>query len=160
MSALPRTNNAFFLCTMFLAGLLATSSAGAGDTPITTNPRGQAVVDFLDMVFNQRKVREGFDKYVGETYRQHNPFAPDGREAAIEILTQWLAGQPAYRYDFKRVLVDGDLVAVHSHVTNGENDRGRAVVDIFRFDENGKIVEHWDVIQDVPEKSANDNTMF
>lgn len=139
-------------------GLLLTAPAFA-DPALTTNPEGLAAVGLLDMCFNQHKVAEGFATYVGPTYRQHNPTAADGKEAAIKALSGFVATMPGMHYDFKRVLVDGDLVAVHAHVTMGPSDRGMAVVDIFRFD-NGKIVEHWDVAQPVPEKSANENTMF
>ena len=80
----------------------------------------------------------------------------EGARAGIKGL---LAQVPGWRYDFQRVLVDGDLVAIHSHVTSGPGDRGMAVVDIFRA-QDGKFVEHWDVIQPVPENAANANTMF
>jgi predicted SnoaL-like aldol condensation-catalyzing enzyme len=66
---------------------------------------------------------------------------------------------PESKGEIKRVIAEGDLVAIHNHVTSNPTDRGRAVVDIFRL-ENGRVVEHWDVVQDVPEKSANTNTMF
>lgn len=138
---------------------LALSLTAVADKPLTTNPNGKLVVAFLDMVFNQKKVKEGFDKYTGPTYRQHNPFAADGAQAAIDFLAPYLASHGEYRYDFKHVYVEGNIVVVHSHVTREANDRGAAVVDIFRI-ENGKVVEHWDVVQPIPEKSANDNTMF
>jgi predicted SnoaL-like aldol condensation-catalyzing enzyme len=114
----------------------------------------------LDTVFNQRKVQEGFDKYVGATYKQHNPYAADGKQAAVDFLSKFMATGAEYKYDFKNIYVDGRVAIVHSHVTRGAADRGSAVIDIFRFDEHDKIVEHWDVVQPVPEKSANDNTMF
>jgi predicted SnoaL-like aldol condensation-catalyzing enzyme len=66
---------------------------------------------------------------------------------------------PGWRYEFKHAYVDGNIVVVHSHVRMNAEDRGMAVVDIFRL-EKGKVVEHWDVVQPIPEKSANDNTMF
>ncbi|MGH8315662.1 MAG: nuclear transport factor 2 family protein, partial [Steroidobacterales bacterium] len=75
-------------------------------------------------------------------------------------LSQFLTPTTEWRYDFKHVYVDGRIVIVHSHVTRGAADRGSAVVDIFRLDRNNKIVEHWDVVQPIPEKSANENTMF
>jgi predicted SnoaL-like aldol condensation-catalyzing enzyme len=85
--------------------------------------------------------------------------AATGAQAAINFLGPYLKSNPAYKGEIKRVIAEGDLVAIHNHVTSGPTDRGRAVVDIFRV-ENGKVVEHWDVVQDVPAKSANDNTMF
>ena len=139
--------------------LLLAASAGAADA-VTKNPRGKLMVEFLDTVFNQKKVKEGFDKYVGATYKQHNPLAPDGKEAAVEILSKWLGGMPEYHYDIKHVYVEGDIVVLHSHVTMKAGDRGFAVVDIFRLDKQKKAVEHWDVVQAIPEKPANDNTMF
>ncbi len=142
-----------------MMGLLLVSTAALAEAPVTTNPEGKAAIVLLDMCFNQHKVAEGFATYVGPTYTQHNPTAPDGKEAAIKGLSAFVAAMPSMHYDFKRVLVDGDLVAVHAHVTTSPTDRGSAVVDIFRFDK-GKIVEHWDVVQPVPEKPANQNTMF
>jgi predicted SnoaL-like aldol condensation-catalyzing enzyme len=136
------------------------ATASMADTAVTRNPRGLIAVGLLDMVFNQRKVKEGFDKYVGATYRQHNPYAADGKQAAIDFLSKFMATGAEYKYDFKHVYVDGRIVIVHSHVTRGKDDRGSAVIDIFRLDRHNKIVEHWDVLQPVPEKSANDNTMF
>ena len=139
---------------------ICVATAAPPQTPITRNPRGLLALGLLDTVFNQRKVQEGFDKYVGDTYRQHNPYAADGKQAAIDFLGKFMASGAEYKYDFKHVYVDGRLVVVHSHVTRGKDDRGSAVIDIFRFDRHNKIVEHWDVVQPVPEKSANDNTMF
>ena len=146
------------LAVALMCGLAFSFTAVAG-TALTANPKGKMVVEFLDMVFNQKKVKEGFDKYTGPTYRQHNPFAADGAQAAIDFLAPYLASHTEYRYDMKHVYVDGNIVVVHSHVTRDANDRGSAVVDIFRI-EKGKVVEHWDVVQPIPEKSANTNTMF
>jgi len=142
-----------------LGAAMALSCATVADTSVTSNPKGKMVVEFLDMVFNQKKVKEGFDKYTGPTYRQHNPFAADGAQPAIDFLAPYLASHAGYHYDCKHVYVDGNIVVVHSHVTREAGDRGSAVVDIFRI-EKGKVVEHWDVVQPIPEKSANDNTMF
>jgi predicted SnoaL-like aldol condensation-catalyzing enzyme len=147
------------VATALLSATLALSFGALAKDTLTTNPKGKMVVEFLDMVFNQKKVKEGFDKYTAPPYRQHNPFAADGAQAAIDFLAPYLAKNTGYRYDFKHVYVDGDIVVVHSHVKRDANDRGSAVVDIFRI-EKGKVVEHWDVIQPIPEKSANDNTMF
>lgn len=127
--------------------------------PKAKNANEAVVIKLLDVAFNQKKVVEAFESYVGPYYRQHNPSVPDGKEAIIKALPSYLAAAPELRYHFKRVLSDGDLVIVHSHVTTNAQDRGMAVIDIFRV-ENGKVVEHWDVAQPVPEKAANDNTMF
>jgi predicted SnoaL-like aldol condensation-catalyzing enzyme len=136
------------------AMLIAPAQAG-----ISKKANAQKVIAFMDLVFNQKKVKEGFDKYVGDKYIQHNPIAPDGPEAAVEVLGKALVALPGWTYDFKHAYVDGDIVVLHSHVKMKADDRGMAVVDIFRF-EGGKIVEHWDVVQPIPEKSANNNTMF
>ena len=114
---------------------------------------------FVDTVFNQHKVAEAFDRYVGPTYIQHNPNVPDGRDGAVKGLTWLVTNSPQLRVAVKRVIAQGDLVAVHHHMTRTPDDRGRAVVDIFRL-EKGKIVEHWDVVEDVPAEAKDTNTMF
>jgi len=123
------------------------------------NPAEATVVAFLDTAFNQRKVEEAFARYVGPYYRQHNPTVADGKQALIDALRQWLPATPGLHYEFKHAYSDGDRVIVHSLVTVHSTDRGKAVVDIFRL-EHGKVVEHWDVAQSVPDKPLNDNTMF
>ena len=135
------------------------ASAQIDASTLSKNPLGIAAVEFLDLALNQKKVDEAIDKYLAPPYTQHNPQVPDGIEGARAGLTGLLKQVPGWHYDFKRVLVDGDLVVIHSHVTTGSGDRGMAVADIFRA-ENGKFVEHWDVVQPVPESAANENTMF
>jgi predicted SnoaL-like aldol condensation-catalyzing enzyme len=144
------------LTTLIAFTLFAAAPAEAG---LSRHPKAKAAMDLLDMVFNQKKVKAGFDKYVGDKYIQHNPIAPDGKESAIEILGKALQALPGWTYEFKHAYVDGNIAVIHSHVRMKADDRGMAVVDIFRF-EKGKIVEHWDVVQPIPEKSANNNTMF
>jgi predicted SnoaL-like aldol condensation-catalyzing enzyme len=117
------------------------------------------VMEFYDVAFNQRKPEEAVAKYVSSRYRQHNPMAGDGTAPFIGFV-HWLAStSPEFRFDFKRFIAEGDLVAVHSHLVPSKESRGAAVMDIFRL-ENGKIVEHWDVMQEVPETAQNQNTMF
>ncbi len=153
--------------TLSLLLLFAGSSLGAMPavaTPTHGNaaPKNAAeknVLAFLDTAFNQKRVEEAFGKYVGSYYRQHNPTVADGKAAIIEALHKWLPATPELHYDFKNIWSDGDRVIVHSLVTTSPQDRGMAVVDIFRL-EHGKVVEHWDVAQAVPEKALNDNTMF
>jgi predicted SnoaL-like aldol condensation-catalyzing enzyme len=123
------------------------------------NAAEETVIALLDTAFNQKKPAEAFERFGGSDYRQHSPTAPDGKDAIIALLKGWLPTVPNLRYDIKRIISDGDMVWVHSHVTTGPDDRGQAVVDIFRL-ENGKVVEHWDVGTAVPEKSLNTNTMF
>jgi len=114
---------------------------------------------FMTEFYTQKKVREAFETWVSPDYIQHNPLATNGRDAAIQFLEPFFAKNPAITYSIKRIIADGNLVAVHSHGKFSADDRGIAVVDILRI-ENCKVVEHWDVVQQVPEKSANNNTMF
>jgi predicted SnoaL-like aldol condensation-catalyzing enzyme len=114
---------------------------------------------FLDLTFNQKHFDEAFERYVGPYYRQHNPTVADGKEAILEALRKWMPQTPGLHYAFKHVWSDGDRVIVHSQVSTSPTDRGQAVIDIFRL-EKGKIVEHWDVAEAIPEKSLNDNSMF
>ena len=123
------------------------------------NAAERTVIALLDTAFNQKRPAEAFDRYGGSYYRQHNPTAPDGKEAIVALLSGWLPTVPGLHYDIKRIISNGNMVWVHSHVTMGPDDRGQAVVDIFRL-EKGKVVEHWDVGTPVPEKPANSNTMF
>ena len=87
------------------------------------------------------------------------PAQPDGAEAFVEFVTGFTQAYPLLRVDFKHLVAEGDLVAVHSNYVREPNDRGLAVMDIFRL-EDGKIVDHWDSIQEVPTEAANSNTMF
>ena len=114
------------------------------------------VSEFYDMALNQKKPEEAVSKYMGEIYRQHNPTAGDGAEAFINFVKGFVKQYPALHLDFKRFIAEGDLVVVHSHLKLNPADRGTAVIDIFRLNK-GKVVKHWDVQQQVPEKSANKN---
>jgi predicted SnoaL-like aldol condensation-catalyzing enzyme len=118
------------------------------------------VVAFYTTAFNKGKPAKAVARYVGATYIQHNPFAADGPQAFIDFVSAFKAANPGLNVDIKRVIAECNLVVTHSHVTVSPTDRGSAAADIFRLDENGKIVEHWDVVQPVPETSANDNGMF
>lgn len=116
------------------------------------------VVDFYNAFFNEHKVEEAA-RVVADGYKQHNPDVPDGKQPFVSYFTGFFKDNPQSRARIVRSAVDGDLVWVHVHSTNDPNDRGQAVLDIFRV-ESGKIVEHWDVIQPVPQAAANDNGMF
>jgi predicted SnoaL-like aldol condensation-catalyzing enzyme len=116
-------------------------------------------VEFLELAFNERRPEEASARYQSPNYIQHNPNAADGPAAFIAFAKGFLAESPDLRLDIKRVIAEGDLVVLHIHATAAPDDRGVAAIDIFRL-EDGKIVEHWDVSQPVPESSANDNTMF
>jgi len=119
----------------------------------------KTVVAFFTTSFVKKDIKAGFEQYVGNKYIQHNPHVADGREQPIQYLGQWLKENPQASCEIKRVIAENDLVVIHSHWKNSPQDRGQAGIDIFRV-ENDKIVEHWDVLQDVPEKSVNTNTVF
>lgn len=116
------------------------------------------VVEFYNQFFNDHETEQS-GKVLAEDYIQHNPDVPDGKAPFVDYFAGYFKENPEYKSEIVRSAADGDLVWLHVHSTNGDQDQGEAVVDIFRVDD-GKIVEHWDVIQSVPEKSANDNTMF
>jgi predicted SnoaL-like aldol condensation-catalyzing enzyme len=119
----------------------------------------QSVVAYYTLAFNDKQPEQAVAKYLGDRYIQHNPQAPDGGEAFIQFVRSFAQQFPDLSVDIKRVVAEGDLVVTHSLIKTGPDDRGSAAADIFRL-EDGKIVEHWDVIQPVPETAANDNTMF
>ena len=118
----------------------------------------QAVLEFYDKALNQKDF-EAASKYFGPRYIQHNPGAPDGIEGFKAFIALRKEKFPNAKGEIKRVFVDGDYVILHVHSMREPGERGVAVVDIFRL-ENGKIVEHWDVVQPIPEKTANTNGMF
>lgn len=117
------------------------------------------VSEWNDLAINQLKPEEAVAKYLGPHYRQHNPGAGDGAEPFIKTVKLFAQKFPDLRMEPKRIIAEGNYVVLHSYLILKPGDRGMAVVDIFRL-EDGKIVEHWDVIQEVPETSANSNTMF
>jgi len=119
----------------------------------------EVVTQFMTKFYLEKKVREAFETWVEPGYIQHNPLAKTGRDAAIAFLEPFFQSHPDASYSIKRIIADGNLVAVHSHAKFTAEDRGLAVVDILRVD-HCKIAEHWDVAQPVPEKSANSNGMF
>jgi predicted SnoaL-like aldol condensation-catalyzing enzyme len=137
--------------------LLAAPAAIAADAQ-QMEANKKTVIDFYDKAINKKDF-EAAKVHFGSTYIQHNPRAADGPEGLKGFIGFLKAKFPQYHSTFKRVLADGDFVIVHVHNVPKPGDRGRAIIDIFRL-ENGKIVEHWDVAQDIPEKAANNNTMF
>ena len=147
-----------------LTGCSAQMTAPGGTS---VEDRNRAVViRYMEEVINQRKL-DLLDEIMVEDWIAHNPTEPNGREGLKRLFGGLFQQLPELHADVKRVLAEKDLVAVHTHYTVRKQDRGNdwapgsgAVVDIFRL-ENGKIVEHWDVLQrPIPEKSVNGNTMF
>jgi predicted SnoaL-like aldol condensation-catalyzing enzyme len=144
------------LLSLLIVSLAMTAAKSSADCRLTPK---EVVTRFMTRFYVDKKVREAFETWVDPGYVQHNPMAATGRDAAVNFLEPFFAQHPDIHYSIARVIADGNLVAVHSHGKFGPDDRGIAVVDILRV-EGCKVMEHWDVVQPVPEKSANSNGMF
>lgn len=118
----------------------------------------KVVADFYDLIIN-RKDFNSARKYVGSRYKQHNPLVADHPEGLEAFITFLKTNYPEAKSEIKRIFADGDHVILHVHSLREPGTAGRAIIEIFRL-ENGKIEEHWDVIQEIPAVSANPNGMF
>lgn len=130
----------------------------ASSTNAQLEANKKLVLEFYDAMIGRKDFESG-RKFMGDTYKQHAPYAADGPEGLRTFVNWFRDNFPGHRYEIKRVLAEGDFVMLHVHGTGGPNPHGEAVVDIFRI-ENGKVVEHWDIIQSIPEKTDNPNGMF
>ena len=119
----------------------------------------ETVRAFYEMAFDQNDPVQAIERYTGDTYIQHNPGVVSGKQGFIEYFTRLAKEYPGKKLHIVRMIAEGNYVVVHTRQEwPGDNDW--ASIDIFRLDDRGKIVEHWDVIQRVPDSAANENTMF
>ena len=136
---------------------IAPAEAASPEYQAKTAKNRAAFLQFADLYYGQHKTREAFERFVAEDYIQHNPNAKDGREAAIALLATLMA-KPTVKMDVRRILVDGDYAVVHLIGSQGPEDPGTAIMNIFRM-KDGIIVEHWDVWQPVPKATASGRPM-
>ncbi|CUI96886.1 nuclear transport factor 2 family protein [Achromobacter xylosoxidans] len=139
---------------LFAAALSSTAQA----SPEQEAANKAAVLAFYEKGLNQKDADAAL-RYVGDRYVQHNPNAADGPEGFRKFVAFLRDKYPQSRSEIKRVFTDGDYVILHVHAVREPGTRGNAIIDIFRL-EKGRIVEHWDAVQPIPEQSANGNGMF
>jgi predicted SnoaL-like aldol condensation-catalyzing enzyme len=146
---------------IFAAAVLLTLASSAGSA-FAASPKEEAnrkvVLDFYEKGLNQKDADSAI-ALMGDRYVQHNPNAADGPEGFRKFIGFLKEKFPNSKSEIKRALVDGDFVILHVHAVREPGTRGNAIIDIFKL-ENGKIVEHWDVVQPIPENPANNNGMF
>ena len=148
------------LAALLLAAQLSACGQPPAESAVDANEERnkEIVIAFYNAAINDKDF-EAASAYLGDKYIQHNPLAADGPEGLRAFLEFAKENMSTFKVEFKRVLADGDFVMVHAHAKANPDDRGSAVMDIFRL-EDGKVVEHWDVMQPIPEAAMNDNTMF
>lgn len=149
---------AIFMLTLGVVSGGQAMAKGMQRNLVTEEANLKLVVQFYEQFFNRHEVAKAAE-VVSESYRQHNPEVPDGKKPFVDYFSQYFKETPQSAARIVRTATLGDLVWLQVHSTNSASDRGQAVLDIFRV-EKGKIVEHWDIIQDVPAQSANENSMF
>lgn len=135
----------------------ASSSDGPLDPKLERNK--QTVLAFYEAGFNNKDF-DAASKFIGDRYVQHNPLIADGAEGFKRRVDFVKETFPELRAEVKNIFAEGDFVIGHVHGVRVPGQRGTAIVDIFRLDKDGKLVEHWDVMQDIPEKAENENGMF
>jgi predicted SnoaL-like aldol condensation-catalyzing enzyme len=141
--------------------LFSTISTPVDNEPDPTAPTAEAR-RIIEAVFHALAIEKDptvFERYAVDPLYEHNPQHADGVAAGVELFTGLFSAHPEVSIDVKRIIAEGDYVAVHHHLKLNPDDRGFSCIEFFRV-RDGKIVEHWDAVQPVPETSANDNTMF
>ncbi len=144
---------------LVIASCLAVSSLGVQARETEQEKANIRTVEALYSAALNEKDFAKARRFIGDRYIQHNPTARDGLEGLKAFIDFLRAKFPESHSDIKQAFADGNYVILHVHSVRVPGTLGRAIVDIFRL-ENGKVVEHWDVVQDIPEHPANSNTMF
>ena len=144
--------------TLTLAVVLLVSACAGPPQPDRTEENRRVIQDFAKIFYQEKDVKRAFETYVVTDYIQHNPGIADGRQAAIDALSPMFSS-PGARFDVKRIVVDSEYAVIHLFGRGDPKTAGAAVADIYRL-KDGKIVEHWDILQPMPDKSANPHPMF